>query len=261
VTSLRIFAIGGLMSYRALFYWLTFWIFVPGLVVAPVFQILLFAYIGRSAQLQSDEFYVVGNAIQYAAIPSLFAMSQLVGGEKFQNTLGAILVSPAPRLPLFFGRAVPVVANSVFVAAFALTAGTIILGIDIPPPSIPALGIVIVVAAISCTGLGLINAALSLRIRENAVLSNAIFGFLLIFTGANIPLSELPGWMRAVSQGIPFTHSIAAARELADGATFASIADLVGAELLIAGAYLAAGYALLRFFEGQGRRHATLERS
>jgi ABC-2 type transport system permease protein len=260
MTSLRIFAIGGLLSYRALFYWLTFWIFVPGLVVAPVFQILL-AYIGRSAQLESDEFYVVGNAIQYAAIPSLFAMSQLVAGEKFQNTLGAILVSPAPRLPLFFGRAVPVVANSVFVAGFALTAGTVILGVDVPASSIPALALVIVVAAISCTGLGLINAALGLRIRENAVLSNAIFGFLLIFTGANIALSELPDWMRAVSQVIPFTHSIEAARELADGAELTSVLDLVGAELLIGGAYLAAGYLLLRFFEGQGRRHATLERS
>jgi ABC-2 type transport system permease protein len=261
VTSLRIFAIGGLMSYRALFYWLTFWIFVPGLVVAPVFQILLFAYIGRSAQLESDEFYVVGNAIQYAAIPCLFAMSQLVAGEKFQNTLGAILVSPAPRLPLFFGRAVPVVANGVFVAAFALTAGTVILGIEIPASSIGPLGLVIVVAAVSCTGLGLINAALGLRIRENAVLSNAIFGFLLIFTGANVPLSELPDWMRTVAQGIPFTHSIAAARELADGATLRSVLDLVGAELLVGAAYLLAGYALLHFFEEQGRRHATLERS
>lgn len=249
------------MSYRALFYWLTFWIFVPSLVVAPVFQILLFAYIGRSAQLQSDEFYVVGNAIQYAAIPCLFAMSQLIAGEKFQNTLGAILVSPAPRLPLFFGRSVPVIANGVFVASFALTAGTLILGIDIPPSSIPSLGLVIVIAAVSCTGLGLINAALGLRIRENAVLSNAIFGFLLIFTGANIPRSELPAWMRTVSEGIPFTHSIQAARELADGATLSSVIDLVGAELLVGGAYLVAGYLLLRFFEAQGRRHATLERS
>jgi len=173
----------------------------------------------------------------------------------------AFSVSPAPRLPLFFGRAVPVVANSVFVAAFALTAGSLILDIDIPLSSIPALALVIVVAAVSCTGLGLINAALGLRIRENAVLSNAIFGFLLIFTGANIPLSELPDWMRAVSEVIPCTHSIQAARELADGAALGSVIDLVGAELLLAGAYLSAGYLLLRFLEGQGRRHATLERS
>jgi ABC-2 type transport system permease protein len=261
MTSARIFAIGGLISYRALFYWLTPAIYIPSLVVAPIFQILLMAYIGRSAGLESDEFYVVGNAIQYAAVPCLFAMTQLVGGEKFQNTLGAILVSPAPRLPLFFGRAVPVVLNAAFVAAFALFAGSVLLSVEIPASALPALALVIAVAAFSCTGLGLINAALALRVRETALLSNVLFGFLLIFTGANVPLDELPGWMRAISDAIPFTHAIAAARELTDGASLGSVLDLVGTELLIGIVYLLAGYLLLRFFENQGRRHATLDRA
>jgi ABC-2 type transport system permease protein len=261
MTSLRIFAVGGLISYRALFYWLSFWIFVPSLVIAPIFQILLFAYIGRSAGLESDKFYVVGNAIQYAAVPCLFAMTQLIGGEKYQQTLGAILVSPAPRLPLFFGRTVPVLANAAFVAAFSLAAGSLILGVEIPASAILPLALVIVVAAFSCTGLGLINAALALRIRENAVLSNVIFGFLLIFTGANVPISDLPDWMQSISQVIPFTHAIEAARELADGASFSSVSDLVGTEVLIGAVYMFVGYFVLRFFEWQGRRHATLERS
>ena len=261
MTSLRIFAIGGLTSYRALFYWLTPYVYVPSLLVAPIFQILLFVYIGRNAQLESDEFYVIGNALQYAAIPCLFAMTQMIGGERYQNTLSAILVSPAHRIPLFFGRSLPVIANGAFVAAFSLTAGAILLSVDIPASAVPGLALVIVVAAISCTGLGLINAALSLRIRENAVLSNVIFGFLLIFTGANIPLDELPDWMSTISQGLPFTHAIEAGRKLADGASLASVSDLVGTELLIGVVYAALGYSVLRFMEDQGRRHATLERS
>jgi ABC-2 type transport system permease protein len=260
MTSLRIFFVGGRMTYRALFYWLTPQIYVPSLLVAPIFQILLFAYIGRSAGLESDEFYVVGNAIQYAAIPCLFAMTQMIGGERYQNTLSAILVSPARRVP-FFGRSLPVIANGAFVSAFAFTAGVLILDVDIPASAIPALALVIVVAAFSCTGLGLINASVSLRVRENAVLSNVIFGFLLIFTGANIPISELPDWAQTMSDGLPFTHAIEAARELADGASFSSVAGLVGTELLVGILYAAAGYALLRYMETQSRRHASLERS
>jgi ABC-2 type transport system permease protein len=107
----------------------------------------------------------------------------------------------------------------------------------------------------------MINAALALRIRESAVLSNVLFGFLLIFTGANVPLSDLPDWMRMVADYIPFTHAIAAARELVDGASASSVLDLVGAEVVIGIVYGLAGYLLLRFFEDQGRRHATLERS
>ena len=67
--------------------------------------------------------------------------------------------------------------------------------------------------------------------------------------------------MQTVSQWIPFTHAIEAARELVDGASASSVLDLVGTELLLGAAYLAAGYGLLTFFENQGRRHATLERS
>ena len=261
MTSLRIFFVGGRMTYRALFYWLTPQIYIPSLLIAPIFQILLFAYIGRSAGLESDEFYVVGNAIQYAAIPCLFAMSQMIGGERYQNTLSAILVSPARRVPLFFGRSLPVILNGAFVSAFSLTAGALILKVDIPASAIPGLVIVILVAAFSCTGLGLINAAISLRVRENAVLSNVIFGFLLIFTGANVPLSELPDWMSTAAQGLPFTHAIKAARELADGASLASVADLIGAELVIGLMYAVVGYSLLRFMEIQSRTHASLERS
>ena len=123
IVAARIFVVGGATSFRALWYWLTPWIYVPTMLVAPIFQILLFAYIGRSAGLESNQFYLIGNAIQYASIPCLFAMAQMIGGERFQNTLSAILVSPAPRIPLFFGRSLPVILNGAFVGAFEQAAG------------------------------------------------------------------------------------------------------------------------------------------
>ena len=97
IVSARIFFVGGVTSFRALFYWLTPWIYVPTMFISPLFQILLFAYIGRSAGLESDKFYLIGNALQYASIPCLFAMAQAIGGERYQNTLSAILVSPPTK--------------------------------------------------------------------------------------------------------------------------------------------------------------------
>jgi ABC-2 type transport system permease protein len=154
-----------------------------------------------------------------------------------------------------------VVLNGALVAAFSLGVGSLILGVHLPAGSLAPLALVILIAAFSCTGLGLINAAVSLRIRENAVLSNVIFGFLLIFTGANVPLDALPGWMSTAAQGMPFTHAIAAARKLATGTGLGDVAGLVGAELLVGAIYAIAGFALLRWFEVQSRRYATLERS
>jgi ABC-2 type transport system permease protein len=152
-----------------------------------------------------------------------------------------------------------VVLNGAFVAAFALFVGSLILGVHLPASSFAPLLLVVLIAALSCTGLGLVNAALSLRIRENAVLSNVIFGFLLIFTGANVPLDDLPQWMRAVSHGIPFTHGIEAARRLADGAGLGDVAGLVLTEALIGVVYGAIGYWLIRAMEVVSRHRATLE--
>jgi ABC-2 type transport system permease protein len=261
IVAVRIFFVGGLTSFRALFYWLTPWIYIPTMLVAPLFQILLFAYIGRSAGLQSDQFYLIGNALQYSSIPCLFAMAQSIGGERYQNTLSAILVSPAARIPLFFGRSLPVVLNGAFVAAFALVVGALILGVHLPAKSLGPLALVVLITSLSCTGLGLVNAAASLRIRENAVLSNVIFGFLLIFTGANVPLDALPGWMSTAAQGMPFTHGIKAARHLVAGAGLGDVRNLLGAELLVGAIYGLAGYGLLRWFENLSRRYASLERS
>jgi hypothetical protein len=39
------------------------------------------------------------------------------------------------------------------------------------------------------------------------------------------------------------------------------VLDLIGTELLIGVVYLFIGYSMLRFFEVQGRSHATLDRS
>jgi ABC-2 type transport system permease protein len=261
MTSLRIFFVGGLTSYRALFGFLNPWIFIPSLLVAPIFQILLFAYIGRATKLQSDEFYVIGNGIQYAAIPCLFAMTQTIAGERYQQTLGFILVTPAPRLPLFVGRALPVIVNAFLVAAFSLLVGGALLGVSVPASSLGPLALVAAVSAFSCTGLGLLAAAIGLVVRETGVLSNILFGILLIFCGANVARDDLPGWMQAVGGGLPFTHGIAAARRLADGEALDDVAGLVLAEALIGAFYAAAGFLSLRLLEGVSRRYATLERA
>jgi ABC-2 type transport system permease protein len=259
MSGLRIFFIGGLISYRALFNWLSPWILVPTFLVGPITQILLFAYLGRSAGIGSDEFFVIGNALQYAAIPCLFAMGNTIADERRQMTLGIILSTPAPRIPLFLGRAVPVIANGFVVSLFALVVGGLIFSIDVPVAAMAPIIGVTAVCAFSCTGLGLVGAAMSLRVRETAVLANVIFGVLLVFCGVNVPLDQLPGWMAAVADWLPLTHGIGAARELADGASVASVLDAVLIEVVVGVVYLGIGMASLSYLEWESRRRATLE--
>jgi ABC-2 type transport system permease protein len=147
------------------------------------------------------------------------------------------------------------------VAAFGLVVGSLLLHVHVPAGSIAPLALVVTVSAASCTGLGLANAALGLRVRETAVSSNIIFGVLLIFCGVNVPLHDLPGWMSFLAQGLPLTHGIEAARRLAEGQPFGRVGGLVAVEAAIGLAWGVLGYVSLRLMELESRRHATLERA
>jgi ABC-2 type transport system permease protein len=256
---LRVFAIGGYLSYRALFGWLSPGLFVIILLVPSVTQIFFFAYLGRSAGVEDDAFYVIGNAVAAASIPCLFGMSHTITDERYTQTLATLIVSPASRVALFLGRALPATVNGVVVAVFALTAGAIALGVAIPAAAIPGLAAAIAITSFSCTGLGLVNAALGLRWRETAVLTNVFVYFLLLVTGVNVPLDLLPDWLATMAQGLPVTHGVEAAREAVGGASVAEVSGLLAAEALIGAVYTVVGLVLLRLFEREARRGATLE--
>ena len=261
VNFLRIFFIGGLMSYRALFTWLRPSVLIPTFLISPIFQILLFVYLGRAAHLASDSFFVIGDAIQFAALPCLFAMGNTIADERQAQTLSLVLATPAARLPLFLGRSLPVIANGFAVSAFALVVSAAMFHITVPWVAVLPMGLAIVVCSVSCTGLGLVNAALGLRVRETAVTSNVILGLLMIFCGVNIPLGTLPRWMSDTAAYLPLTHGIAAARSLAAGAPPSTAAGLIGVEFLIGVVYAVVGLLLLRAFEDESRRRSTLDRS
>jgi ABC-2 type transport system permease protein len=259
VSALRVATVGGLLSFRGLFNWLHPAIFVPALVVPPIFQVVFFAYLGRAARLESDTFYVVGNSIQLAALPGLFVMSQAITGERRSQTLTSLLGSPANRMALLLGRTIPVLAIGLFVSLTSFLVGVLLLEVDVSAGAMPALVLTMLTAACSCTSLGIVHAAIGLRVREMAVFSNLVFAILLVFCGVNVPLDELPGWMSTVAQGLPVTHAVEAGRALVAGDPLTEVAHLLAIELAIGAAYLLPGLALLRYYEREARRTASLD--
>ncbi|MGL6279091.1 MAG: ABC transporter permease, partial [Gaiella sp.] len=62
MSALRVFFVGGAISYRALFNWISPGMYVATMLGSPLFQILFFTYLGRYAGSQDDAFFIVGNA-------------------------------------------------------------------------------------------------------------------------------------------------------------------------------------------------------
>jgi ABC-2 type transport system permease protein len=258
---LRVFFSGGLYGFRANFGWMEPPVFVAVLLFGPLFQLLLFAYIGRAAHVQDDSFFVVGNALAILALGTLFGMGFTMDGERWSQTLPMLIASPANRIALFVGRGLPVIVNAVATSLWALGVGWLLLNVHLASGSLPALLLTMVVGAFSSSACGFLLGTISLRYRNALITANLVNAAMLVFCGVNIPRSALPAWMHAVGEVLPLTRTIAAGRKVAAGAPLGDVAGLLGGELLVGAAYGVAAYALLRWFELQGRRHAALELS
>jgi ABC-2 type transport system permease protein len=259
MNSLRVFFRGGVTSYRALFGWLNPWVAVPMFVIAPLFQLLFFAYLGRATGVASDTSFVVGNALLAASLPGILGVGGSVTGERYAQTLGMLLTSPANRLALFLGRTLPAVVNGFAVSAFCLASGALLLDVHIAASAVPGLVLVIVISAFSCSALGLCTGAVGLRVRDVVLVGWIFQPVLLLVSGANVPRDRLPDWLQAIGSGLPLTHGIRAARDLVAGQTLVESGRPLLVELTIGLAYAAAGVLLLRLFEFESRRTASLE--
>ncbi len=259
MTSLRIFFIGGQIAYKALFNWIRPEIYIPTMLGSPLFQILFFAHLGRYSGLRDDSFFVIGNAVQACSMASIYAMTMTIANERYFGTLSALLATPANRLALFLGRSLPPIANGLFVSAFGLGVGVLLLDFSLTQANLVAFALVLLVTVLSCTCFGMLLGSIGLRARDVFFASNLVYFLMLLFCGVNIPLEALPTWMQTIGRSMPLTHGIMAAREVAAGAGLASVGSLVRAELLIGTIYGTVAFGLFRFFEIETRKRATLE--
>jgi ABC-2 type transport system permease protein len=258
--NLRIFFQGAYLSYIALFAWLRPVTYMASKVIMPLNQMLFFTFLGISATgRDSASFYIIGNAIQIAAVSGIYGVTFSIGGERWTGTLGYLFGTPANRIFLFLGRAFFHIIDGMLGVAVAFVWGIVLLGLDLSNANLLALALTIVITTISTSGLGLLMGCLSLITRNIMFVNNTVYFLLLVLSGANIPLEVLPEGVRTLSYGLPLTRGIQAARILISGGTLSEVGSLLIGEALIGVVYTCVGYLLFRWFEIQAKRIGSLE--
>ncbi len=260
VVNLRLFWQGTVLSYIALFHWLQPTTYLASKVLMPLFQLLFFTFLGSFATGPSNaSFYVIGNAIQITAVSGIYGVTMSIGGDRWDGTLPYLFGTPANRLVMFVGRAFLHILDGMVGVVIALTWGVLLLGLNLSHTNLPGLALTILVTTFSTAGLGLLMGCLSLITVNVMFINNAVYFVLLIFSGANIPLSQLPGWMLILAEGLPLTRGIASARALIAGASLSQVLPLLAGEFVVGLVYLSLGYVLFRWFELQAKQRGTLE--
>jgi ABC-2 type transport system permease protein len=258
--NLRLFFMGALLSYKALFRWLRPAQYLATKIWNPLMYITFFVLLGEFATGdENTSFYVIGNAVQTTALSGIYGVTMSITGDRWEGTLIYLFATPANRMSMFFGRAVMHILDGMLGVFIGLIWGVLLFGLDLSKASPAALVLTILITTFSTAGLGLLLGCLSLLTRNVMLVNNTVFFLLLVFSGANVPLAKLPPWALAISQVLPLTRGIAATRLIVAGASLQEVWPLLRGELLIGLFYGMIGFVFFRWFERQARRRGTLE--
>ncbi len=186
--------------------------FVLGTVlVIPLTQMVFFAFVARLGG-DSVSFTALGNAVATVTYSSVFSVCQTTDSEKWQGTMEHLLVSPANRLALYFGRGLIPILISLATVSVGLTYAAVFFGVPIPLADVPALAVSVVLTAFAMVGFGLLLGGVALYLRTSIILGNIFLFAGLLLSGVNFPLSALPLPLQYAGDALPLTWGLAAIR-------------------------------------------------
>lgn len=211
-------------------------------IITLIFYCLLASYSFQTTDLTH---WVIGNAFLMCTNTCVFGLGGIFNGERYYGQLRSIVASPCNKLAL-------VLANGVFPTIFATAAvaggfivGGIVFKIDFSGINLGLAALAIICAMLGATGLGLLLAVFGLISDSMHLILNVVSYILMIFTGAEFPISQLPLWGQWLSRVLPLTHSIEAMNVLF-GKSEGNFYRLLLAELGIAIFYMIIAWAALR---------------
>jgi ABC-2 type transport system permease protein len=266
---IRIFASSAVFSFRAQFDWLYPPMWLTMKLVMSLSQMAFFVYVGRflltegSAPLGVSDlvaYIAIGNAIQSLSWNTVFSVVNITNSDKWGGTLPLLLATPAPRLPLFIGRAMVHVFDGMLSVAISFIFAVFLFGVNFSNANIFALLVVVFLTAFTMSGFGLLIGGLAFYFREPMIFANIFTFILLIFCGVNFPITALPQPLQYVSYIFPLTYGIDAGRKtIVEGATLSQIAPLLGQMLIVGFAAIMLGYVFFRTFENLARKTGRIE--
>lgn len=204
-------------------------------------------------------FVLLGIVLSGIMGTSLGSIHRILGFEKGQGTLEAILLTPTPFMLLAIGKTLSELSLVTLKAAIYLLIGAFLFRIDFSGANWMAVLPVLVLTAGVFLGFGMISAGFFLVTQEASPIESLVGWTSQFLAGVYFPVAILPEWLRQIAGWLPFTYALDAARKsLIQGVSLGAISrDLLvlsGFSVLI----LPLGFAFFRWAFQKARLQGTL---
>jgi ABC-2 type transport system permease protein len=259
IRTIRLYFIQAWLAYRALSAWSRPMGFLANKFGFSFFSMIFFVYLGKFVGLADPIYIVIGNIFLIPISNGIFGISNTVTDEKRFGTLTYLLGSPAPRGPIFFGRALFPTIDSFLTVTVYLLVAIGVFHIDVSSTNWGLVIFCLIMTAMTTSGIGFMMGSLTLVLRDGWVYSSTMSLVMFVFVGANIPVNALPTLFQKISYALPMTRGILASRAVLAGANWAEIASLAYGEIAIGTLYIFIGYSMFNYLERKSMVSGALD--
>lgn len=224
-------------------------------LVTLIFYCLIATFSFNTSNLTS---WVIGNAFLLCTNACIFGLGRVFISERYFGRLRSIIASPCSKMSL-------ILASGVFPALFAicssvcgLIVGSLAFGVDFSGVNMPLVALAIIVAMISASCFGLFISVFGLMTDSMHLVLNVVSYLLMIFTGAEFPIKQLPLAGQVIAQMMPLTKAISAMNKLFEGNT-KEFSVLIIAELLTGVIYALLTYTIFGLAERIAQKNGKFD--
>lgn len=198
--------------------------------------------------------WVIGNAFLLCTNICVFSLGSSFRAERAYGRIRSIMTGKTSKLEIVLQKGFfsGLVSMGTTFAGFA--AGCIVFGI-----SWMWLFLCFESAMFAAMGFGLLLSVFGLLSHQMHFILNLMEYVLLIFTGSNFPIVQLPLILQRISWMLPLTRSIEAARGIVNGMEHVMVLELLGGEILVGILYVVLAAALMKWAEREAIKSGTLE--
>ena len=235
-----------------------FLIYRVGLSLTTLAMYVLIAQHVTGAQADLT-FWVIGNAFALCVFECIFGIGGTFDNERYFGRLRSIIVSPTSRLTVIMYKGLSSIIVAMITIIVSFVVGGFIFGVNFGDLNIAMFFLAILSAAFACVGLGLLFAIFALITDSIYMLLNTLSVALMIFSGANFPVAQLPLFAQWIAHVFPLFRSVQAANMSMNGSFDLTFIHLIIGEFGLGVIFYIIAVVLIKIIERVAIKNATLE--
>jgi ABC-2 type transport system permease protein len=219
---------------------------------------------GGTLDVERQTTILLIGAVIWAYLGIIFEfLTETVAWERWEGTIEYTFMAPLSRPMYLLGTGVFAVIYGTVRAMLLFGVVALFFDLQMPDANFVSALVLLGIASISFTGIGMMTAVLPLISPEKgAQLGFVAQGMLLVVSGVYYPTSVLPEWMQWISVISPATYALDGIREaILEGDGVTQMGDEIWPLLVIGAVAVPLGLAIFRAGEKHAKQHGKLKRS